>query len=119
TDEGNWDFLKKRLAEFEGGIVDCCSSPVLSGDHQTDVATQARRWWQRVEQRSLSYSLEFSHLLHTDVTDCYGSLYPHSISWALHGVAEAKEKKGKSSLLGNKIDFHIQAGRYGQTNGIA
>lgn len=118
-EEENWKCIKARLKEFEGGVVDCCSAPVMSVDHQTDVATQIKSWWQSVEQRSLTYSLEFSHLLHTDVTDCYGSLYTHSISWALHGLGEAKKNKGKNSLLGNKIDSHIQASRYGQTNGIA
>lgn len=118
-DKENWQFIKTRLGEFENGVVDCCSAPVMSVDHQTDVATQIKNWWQSVEQRSLTYSLEFSHLLHTDVTDCYGSLYTHSISWALHGLDEAKKGKGKNSLLGNKIDSHIQASRYGQTNGIS
>ena len=118
-DNENWQFIKTRLGEFENGVVDCCSAPVMSIDHQTDVATQIKNWWQSVEQRSLTYSLEFSHLLHTDVTDCYGSLYTHSISWALHGLDGAKKGKGKNSLLGNKIDSHIQASRYGQTNGIS
>ena len=116
-DPKNWMFIKERLSEFEGGAVDCCSAPVMSLDNQKDVATQIRSWWQSVEQRSLVYSLEFSHILHTDVTDCYGSLYTHSISWAIHGLEEAKKKD--NSLLGNKIDSHIQAGRYGQTNGIS
>ena len=115
----NWALIKKRFGEFEDGVIDCCSAPVMSLDHQSDVATQVRSWWQSVEQRSLTYSLEFSHLLHTDVTDCYGSLYTHSIAWAIHGLEEAKRNKGKNSLLGNKIDAHIQASRYGQTNGIA
>lgn len=118
-EQANWESIKTRLGEFEGGVVDCCSAPVMSVDHQTDVAAQIRSWWQSVEQRSLTYSLEFSHLLHTDVTDCYGSLYTHSISWALHGLEEAKNNKGKNSLLGNKIDSHVQDSRYGQTNGIA
>jgi hypothetical protein len=118
-EETHWESIKTRLKQFEGGVVDCCSAPGMSVDHQTDVATQIRSWWQSVEQRSLAYSLEFSHLLHTDVTDCYGSLYTHSISWALHGLVEAKKGKGKSCLLGNRIDSHIQAGRYGQTNGIS
>ncbi|MCX6033306.1 MAG: RNA-directed DNA polymerase [Chloroflexi bacterium] len=116
---GNWAFITQRLAEFEGGAVDCCSAPVMSLDNQTDAATQVRSWWQSVEQRSLIYSLEFSHVLHTDVTDCYGSLYTHSISWALHGLGTAKSSKGKTSLLGNRIDSYIQASRYGQTNGIS
>lgn len=118
-EESNWSFIQGRFAEFEGGVVDCCSAPVMSVDDQSDVATQVMNWWHKVEQRSLIYSLEFSHVLHTDVTDCYGSLYTHSISWALHGVDEAKEKRRTNSLLGNKIDSHVQAGRYGQTNGIS
>jgi RNA-directed DNA polymerase len=52
-------------------------------------------------------------------SDCYGSLYTHSISWALHGLEDSKNRKGKNPLLGDKIDFHIRAGRYGQTNGIS
>ncbi len=117
----NWNLIKDRFAEFEDGVVDCCSAPVMSVDNQSDVATQVMNWWQKVEQCSLTYSLEFSHVLHTDVTDCYGSLYTHSISWALHGVDEAKDKENRrrNSLLGNKIDSHIQSSRYGQTNGIS
>lgn len=114
----NWKLITDRLSEFTKGVVECCSAPVMSLDHQKDVAAQVRGWWQNVEQRSLAYSLEFSHLLHTDVVDCYGSVYTHSIAWALHGLERAKEQKQKKSLLGNKIDSHVQAGRYGQTNGI-
>lgn len=118
-DSENWEYIKRRLAKFEGGAVECCSTPVLSLNNQTDVATQIKSWWQSVEQRSLIYSLEFSHVLHTDVTDCYGTLYTHSISWALHGLEAAKRNKKNNSLLGNKIDSYIQASRYGQTNGIS
>jgi hypothetical protein len=121
--EANWALVQQRFATFAGGVVDCCSSPVVSSDQQTDVATQIASWWQNVEQKSLTYSLEFSHLLHTDVTDCYGSLYTHSIAWALHGLKESKNSKGskgkKAPLLGDTIDEHIRAGRYGQTNGIS
>lgn len=118
-DDSNWTHIKKRLSEFEDGAVECCSAPVMSLDNQTDAATQVRSWWQSVEQRSLSYSLEFSHILQTDVADCYGSLYTHSISWAIHGLDEGKKNKRNNSLFGNKVDSHIRAGRYGQTNGIS
>jgi RNA-directed DNA polymerase len=118
-DPENWSLITKRLSGFDGGAVECCSAPVMSLDDQKDVAKQVRSWWQCVEQRSLICSLEFSHVLHTDVIDCYGSLYTHSISWALHGIEKAKKSKGKNCLIGNKIDSHIQACRYGQTNGIS
>jgi RNA-directed DNA polymerase len=115
----NWNYIRKRFSEFEEGAIDCCSAPVMSLDSQTDVATQIISWWQQIEQRSLIYSLEFSHILHTDVADCYGSLYTHSITWALHGLEESKNNKGNESLIGDIIDSYIRAGRYGQTNGIS
>lgn len=37
---------KARVAGFDVGAIDCCSAPVMSVDHQTDVATQIRSWWQ-------------------------------------------------------------------------
>jgi hypothetical protein len=114
----NWAQITARLQEFKNGAVDCCSLPVISVDNQSDQASQVRSWWQKVEQKAIKYSLEFSHVLHTDVTDCYGSLYTHSISWALHGQNIAKKNRN-SSLIGNNIDNHIQASRYGQTNGIS
>lgn len=118
-ESNNWASIQKRLSEFSGGAVNCCSVPIVSTDHQKDAATQISSWWQNIEQQSLEFSLEFSHILHTDVVDCYGSLYTHSISWAIHGLEEAKRNKRNDSFLGNKIDAYIQAGRYGQTNGIS
>ena len=73
-DQKNWSLVTQRLSEFKGGAVECCSMPVISPGNQTDKAMQVSSWWKSVEQRSLIYSLEFSHVLHTDVIDCYGSL---------------------------------------------
>jgi hypothetical protein len=63
--------------------------------------------------------MNYTHLVKTDVSNCYGSLYTHSIAWALHGCDEAKAARGDHDLLGNKLDFHIRNSRLGQTNGIA
>lgn len=120
-EEENWLTIIDRWSSFQGGIVDCCSCPGLSENQEKDKAAQVTNWWNQVEQQSLMYSLEFRHLLHTDVTNCYGSLYTHSIAWALHGIEKAKECKNikNNSLLGDFIDRYIRAGRYGQTNGIS
>lgn len=115
----NWEKITSRMRSFECDSVISCSSPIISIDEQSDNATQVRNWWQEVEQKSITYSLDFSHLIHTDVTDCYGSLYTHSIAWALHGIRIAKQNQGEKNLLGNQIDFLIRSSRYGQTNGIA
>lgn len=114
----NWRLIQEKLSSFENGVVECFSAPAVPFDNQTGAATQVTNWWKKVEQQSISYSLEYNHILHTDVTDCYGALYTHSIPWALHGMENAKNNKGEP-LLGNKIDSHIRASRYGQTNGIS
>lgn len=115
----NWSVITKRLKSFENGVVDCCSSPLISCGDQSDQAAQVRNWWQSIEQKSIIYSLEYSHVLHTDVTDCYGSIYTHSISWALHGLDEAKRERPWNASLGNIIGKFIQDSRYAQTNGIS
>jgi len=117
-DPKNWEQIQARWAKFESSAVQCCSDPVLAVADEKNKAAQVRSWWQRVEQQSLIYSLEYSHVLHTDVTNCYGSLYTHSIPWAIHGLKKAKQNKFSDSLLGNRIDAHMRAGRHGQTNGI-
>ncbi|MDO6725457.1 RNA-directed DNA polymerase [Cognatishimia sp. 1_MG-2023] len=114
----NWELLQKRLKELHEGVVECTSFPMASGDDDKHDAVQVRNWWLRYEQRSLELSMEYTHLLKTDVSNCYGSLYTHSIPWALHGYETAKEKQHDKNLLGNQIDFHIRNSRYGQTNGI-
>jgi len=117
-EEANWKLLQNRLTKLHKGVVECTSFPMVSeGDDKHD-AVQVRNWWLGYEQRSLELSLEYTHLLKTDVSNCYGSLYTHSIPWALHGYENAKEKQNVKSLLGNQIDFHIRNSRHGQTNGI-
>ncbi|MDF7674228.1 RNA-directed DNA polymerase [Acetobacteraceae bacterium ESL0709] len=119
----NWNIIKNRLSLFKENEVECCSLPVTSSIYKKNSGAQIYKWWQDFEQKSIKCSLEFSHLLKTDVMDCYGSLYTHSISWALYGKDVSKklleDKKKKSHNLGDKIDSFIRAGRYGQTNGIS
>lgn len=114
----NWKILIDRFNVLHDGVVECTSFPMVSKNENAHDATQVRNWWLNYEQRSLALSLEYTHLLKTDVSNCYGSLYTHSIVWALHGLDEAKEYKHDKDLLGNQIDKHICNSRYGQTNGI-
>ena len=119
TCEENWNTIVKRFQEFKNCLVECYSVPVTSVGNQSDRASLVSRWWEEIEQRSISLALQFDHVLQTDVTDCYGTLYTHSISWSLHGKDFSKKNKNNKKLLGNEIDFLIGCGRYGQTNGIA
>ena len=83
-----------------------------------DRAAMIRQWWEEIEQQSIRLSLEFEYVWHTDITDCYGSLYTHSVAWAMHGKRKAKQHRNDKTLLGNRIDSRLQDMRQGQTNGV-
>lgn len=121
TQEENWGLVQDRFKEFAlNDKIECHSVPVAEDNKKSDKQNQIYEWWQKVEQRSLALSLEYNHLLHLDITDCYGSIYTHSIPWAIHSMEESKkpENRDNTALIGVSIDKHIQAMSYGQTNGI-
>ena len=119
TEDGCWEHIRKRFQCFsENGKIECASRPVESLTEQKDRAEQISTWWEKLEQRSISLALEYEYLVCTDISDCYGSIYTHSIAWALHGKKTAKKEKRDKSLIGNIIDKRIRDIRGGQTNGI-
>lgn len=119
TEDAAWQLVCERFKAFSSNQnISCLSLPVVSLTEEKDKAAQVNHWWNAVEQRSIELSLDYQYLLETDITDCYGAIYTHSITWALHTKGTAKKRKKDKSLLGNQIDWHIQDMRHGQTNGI-
>lgn len=94
------------------------SIPQESLTKRKDQGAQVLHWWQGIEQASIELALDYSHVYHADITDCYASAYTHSTVWALHSKATAKKKKNDKTLIGNVIDWAIQDMQNGQTNGI-
>lgn len=113
----NWNKIKGKFEEFSKTCISCASIPQISVTTESDKALQVQEWWTEVEQESLKSALDYRYVCSVDVADCYGSLYTHSISWALDGYHNAKLNQ-KRAGLGAKIDQHIMACRFGQTNGI-
>jgi hypothetical protein len=57
-----------------------------------------------------------THLVRTDISRWYHSIYTHSIPWALDGKAAAKQTRHGG--LGNTLDFFIRNAQDQQTLGI-
>ena len=117
----HWRKIKSEFKKFNKNTnIACMSIPVQSLSKEKDKAEQISRWYQEVEQRSIELALDYRYIFHTDIVDCYGSIYTHSISWALHTKAYAKKKKNlhNKKLTGVVIDKVIQNMNLGQTNGI-
>jgi len=122
TQMDNWELIKKRFEVFFANKkIECHSLPMVSlTKNKKDKEVQIYNWWQQIEQRSVELAIEYKYILHTDISDCYGSIYTHSIPWALHTKEEAKKKKNRynKNLIGVIIDQLLRDMNYGQTNGI-
>ncbi len=124
TKKENWDLIKSRFKKFQANDkIKCYSIPLVSKKTTSDKASNIINWWQQIEQQSLELSLDFDCVLNTDITDCYGSIYTHTIPWALHGEKIIKNNflyptKPEKKYFGNLIDTTIQSMQYSQTNGI-
>ena len=118
TKTSNWKFLIKRFKEFENPNCEVVSIPMIKDAKDKSImATTIKSWWEHIEQKSVELSLEYKYIFITDITNCYGSIYTHSISWALHGMEYSKEHREEKNL-GKLIDTYIMGMQYGQTNGI-
>lgn len=118
TIESNWELIQNRFKEFQNNEkLICHSIPTESEDDSSDVSTSIINWWQGIEQESLKLALSFEYVIHTDISDCYGSIYTHSIPWAIHTKAFSKKNRGQEHV-GNAVDKLLRDMSFGQTNGI-
>lgn len=75
-------------------------------------------WWaDDVEESDVRGKMGARFIVRADIANCFGSMYTHSIPWALHGRTVAKQNR-KLSLPGNALDKATQVTRDSQTNGL-
>lgn len=120
TSKDYWIFIKNRFKVFgKNKKIICCSIPGESPSKKHDKKSTILSWWNQFEQKSIANSLKYNYMAKTDITNCYSSIYTHSIAWALHTREYCKDPKHRrEDNIGNSIDDIMQDLSYGQTNGI-
>ena len=129
TEENNWETIIGRFKElYANDKIKCYSMPLVNQSTNTDTANTILNWWNTMEQQSIEFAMEYNYMMKTDISDCYGSIYTHSITWAMCDREKAKEriitkkplldKDEKRYQIGDAIDKLIQNMSYMQTNGI-
>lgn len=119
TKKNNWDVVKNKFEEFQTDKrIECISIPIESISSKSDTAETILNWWENLEQAQIRYALEYDYCIHSDITDCYSSIYTHTIPWAVHSKEWAKTHTKPSQGVGNSIDAKIRYLQHGQTNGI-
>jgi RNA-directed DNA polymerase len=118
TTEENWLILTNRFLEFQANEKIICESiPVESDDELSDRASSVTNWWKNIEQKSIELALNFDYIMHSDIENCYGTIYTHSVPWAIHTKGFSKQNR-ELHHIGNKVDKLLRDMSYGQTNGI-
>ncbi|MFK5951313.1 MAG: RNA-directed DNA polymerase [Methylococcales bacterium] len=67
---------------------------------------------------ALRYGFGKNFRVHTDITNCFPSIYTHAIPWALVGFQHSKKNRQPKHWF-NKIDFCQRMLKRGETQGIA
>lgn len=110
----NWEQIKKHLKKSKYAI----EHPEILQDRNRAVPKPD---FHLIDFRRLRISASFHHVLVSDISRFYGTLYTHAIPWALHGKHWCKKNLHKlvfNKSLGNQIDIAVRRGQENQTLGI-
>lgn len=123
TEPKAWSSIVKLFEDRDKSAVECISIPLKSRINESNKAVQVSNWWDKIEQESLRKALDYKFMFQTDITNCYGSIYTHSLEWALEPGGRSKVKSDRSSgkqtkNLGTEIDFRLRQMNQNQTIGI-
>ncbi|WP_022943194.1 RNA-directed DNA polymerase [Psychromonas hadalis] len=78
--------------------------------------TNSHLYEEFIEERIIK-GFSSKYLVTADISKFYGSIYTHSIPWALHGKTESKSNR-TDTLWGNKLNRLVRNMQDGQTLGI-
>lgn len=119
TNPENWKVLNQRFRKFQNNDHVICTSFLRTSKSDLDPrSTAIRNWWANFESETIRIAPQYAFFGTTDLVDCYGSIYTHSIPWAIHGKTVSKKAKKDKYLIGNVIDKNIAEMQWGETSGI-
>ena len=100
TEPCSWGQVISKFQEFAKlEQIECLGIPVESLTQESDKAEQVSSWWQNVEQRSLELSIDYAFLIHTDLVDCYPSIYTIHTFYCLGIAHESVSQKAKERQI--------------------
>lgn len=92
--------------------------PKRHKDGRIIIMDYEKSWLKTSRHVKSSFGCKFT--AHTDIANCFPSIYSHSIPWALVGLNEAKKKKGAKHAAEwfNQIDEHQRMVQRNETHGV-
>ena len=113
-----WEAVQRCFKDFTVPHLASCALPVIPEPKERfHKSTTILNWWNSMEQRSLELSLEYSYMFVTDITNCYGSINPQSIEWAL-SCKDTRHENNRNHELATNLQQYLRALQQGHNIGI-
>lgn len=106
----NWDNSALRLDSSASRI-----RPKVHEDGRMITMEYGDKANKAIEEATRMVGAKF--IVHTDISNCFPSLYTHAIDWALRGRREAKQNRSKENWEA-RIDMRVSDLQDGETNGV-
>lgn len=110
----NWETVKGHFSKCTVAHITSCALPVVPEKvEKFHKSTTILNWWNSMEQKALELSLDYRYMFVTDITNCYGSVNPQTIDWALARKNTGTPTDGNHSIAQNIIQYlkDFQQGR--------
>ena len=116
--EKGWTAIQDCFGKFTLPHIASCALPVVPKKVEPfHKSATILNWWNSIEQRSLELSLEYRYMFVTDITNCYGSINPETIDWALSMKSTEYATDDNHDMARNIIRY-IRALQQGRNIGI-
>ena len=80
----NWRRVVDNFEKCTVPHIKSCAIPVVAEKKEKfHKSTTILNWWNTMEQRAIELSLEYRYMFVSDITNCYGTVNPQAIDWAL------------------------------------
>lgn len=119
-------FLSKKIADdwirikkFLGSSKITLDSPLL---YENSTRAIPKPDFNLISLKKIDAEARYEHILVSDISRFYGTIYTHTIPWALHTKLFCKANLNNhavmGTLLGNSLDVLVRKGQDNQTIGI-
>ena len=113
-----WEAIQQCFKAYTVPHLISCALPVIVEKvEEFYKSTTILNWWNAMEQRSIELSLEYRYMFVTDITNCYGSINPQSIEWALL-CKNTKHENNENISLAKNLQIYLRALQHGHNIGI-
>lgn len=114
----NWDSIQQCFGIFQVPDITASALPIVAqGKEKFFKAATINNWWNTMEQGAIKLSLEYRYMFLTDITNCYGSINPQSIEWALNRIGTQHQTDANTELAHN-LQTYLRAMQQGHNIGI-